>query len=107
MNGNFVLLVGYVGRHLQTFGSEQGKIKVSIRVATHYKRATPEGPKTETVWHDVIAWNRTALFAQNHFVKGSRILVQGSIHYRTWFDYAGHKRYNTEIKAVHLTNLDR
>jgi single-strand DNA-binding protein len=55
----------------------------------------------------VVAWDKVAAYAENNFVKGSRILVDGQIIYRTYPDRQGHLRYVTEIKANSLQNLDR
>ena len=60
-----------------------------------------------TTWHDVVAWEKNAEAAENNFIKGSHILVEGQIVYRTYEDHAGHTRYITEIKAQTLMNLDR
>ena len=108
MKGNQVILVGYVGQNLKTGQSGDDRKRVAIRVATHdHSRAKQSGKHNETVWHDVIAWGGTALFAERNFVKGSRILVEGSIVYRTYVDHSGHMRYITQIKAHSLMNLDR
>jgi Single-strand binding protein family len=60
-----------------------------------------------TIWHDVIAWDKTADYAERNFVKGSKILVEGELTYRTYADQQGHTRYLTQITAKNLLNLDR
>ena len=108
MKGNRVLLVGYVGKHLATRKLENGNKRVGIRIATHYSRKNEQGEKVyHTVWHDVVAWGGTAEYAERSFVKGSRIMVDGSIDYRTYPDQSGHIRYITQIVAHSLMNLDR
>lgn len=77
-------------------------------MATHYSTKDDKGEKVDhTVWHDVIVWGEKADYAERTFVKGSKILVDGSIAYRTYPDESGHIRYVTEIMAHTLTNLDR
>ena len=108
MKNNRVQLIGYVGKDLTSQNLENGDRRTALRVATHYCTKNPEGEKLyHTVWHDVVAWNSTADFAQRNFVKGSRIMVDGSITYRTYPDNAGHIRYLTQITAHNLVNLDR
>lgn len=98
MKANQVLLIGYVGQHLESKKTANG-LQVKLRVATHNGDLT--------VWHNIIAWDQTAAYAERSFVKGSRIIVDGSIRYRTYPDKTGHTRYVTEIKAHSLMNLDR
>jgi single-strand DNA-binding protein len=108
MQGNHVTLVGYVGNDLKSSKSCNGMVRVAIRMATNYLSKNEKGQrKRKTVWHDVVVWNRVAEYAERSFVKGSRILVEGSIEYRTYIDYAGHTRYVTRIKGHSLMNLDR
>ncbi len=108
MNANRVLLIGYVAKDLSATKLETGSKRVGIRIATHYFHKTPEGEKKgHTVWHDIVAWNSTADYAERNFVKGSKIMVDGSIEYRTFPDKSGHIRYITQIKAHSLMNLDR
>ncbi|MFT3749086.1 MAG: single-stranded DNA-binding protein [Agriterribacter sp.] len=108
MKTNRILLIGYVGKDLATIVTKKGSKKVSIRLATHYRKRTSNGhPLCYTVWHDVVAWDHRAEQAESTFVKGSRILVEGFIDYRTYSDKSGHTRYITEIRADNLVNLDR
>ena len=108
MQSNKLLLIGYVGNHLATKKFESGNKRVSLRMATHYQHKNEKGERIDhTVWHNIVAWNATADFAERSFVKGSRILVEGCIEYRTFPDKTGHLRYYTQIKAQSLMNLDR
>jgi len=108
MKANSVTLIGYVGKQLITKKLEDGSKRVAIRMATHYVKKSLRGERLYlTVWHDVVAWNRIAEYAEQNFVKGSRIMVDGSIDYRTYPDKQQHIRYITQITAHSLTNLDR
>ena len=103
---NTVILIGYVGKDLETKQIQAGK-KVRIRVATHERNSKQGQGSFITTWHDVIAWDKVAEQAERSFVKGSKIRINGRIIYRTYNDHTGHKRYVTEIKAEYLQNLDR
>ena len=108
MKSNRVTLIGFVGTHLFTSILENGSKRVAIRMATHYIKKNQQGDKKyQTVWHDVVAWGHTAGYAEQNLVKGSRIMVDGFITYRTYPDQHGHIRYVTQITASSLMNLDR
>ncbi len=109
MNSNKVLLIGYVGLDLITKTASNGSKRVALRVATHNgSRRNKKGQFiNKSTWHDVVAWDKPAEYAERSFVKGSKILVEGCIIYRTYADIHGHKRYITQIKAYSLQNLDR
>jgi single-strand DNA-binding protein len=108
MKQNSVQLIGYVGADPVIKVLQSGSKKVNIRVATHYKlKNGQEGKKYGTTWHNVIAWDSGAEYAERSFVKGSRILVNGNLVYRTYPDAHNHIRYITEIRASELMNLDR
>ena len=47
----------------------------------------------------VIAWRNTAEFCANHFQKGSKIALVGSIQTRTWEDDSGKKHREVEVIA--------
>ena len=108
MKQNSVQLIGYIASYPEIKVFEKAGKKASLRVATHHF-VKKEGDKKiyATTWHDVVAWDERAEYAERSFVKGSHILVDGSIVYRTYPDASGHTRYITEIKASSLINLDR
>jgi single-strand DNA-binding protein len=108
MKQNNVQLIGYVGADPVIKVLASGSKKAKIRVATHYKlKNEQEGKKYGTTWHNVIAWDTDAEYAERSFVKGSHILVTGDLIYRTYPDAHDHSRYITEIRARELMNLDR
>lgn len=108
MKNNRVQLIGYVGKDLSPTVLPDGAKRIGLRVATHFSTLDQNGEKIyHTTWHEVAAWNGVAEYAEKNFVKGSRILVEGSIEYRTYPDRTGHVRYFTQIKAYSLMNLDR
>lgn len=108
MRSNRVMLIGYVASDLSATKSKSGNRRVVIRMATHYLQRNHHGEKLwQTVWHDVVAWDNTAEYAERNFVKGSKVMVDGSLQYRTYADKTGHRRYITQIKAHSLMNLDR
>lgn len=108
MKTNQVTLIGFVGNDVTSKLTRNGNKVVRLRVSTSYPSGPKDGEKKwNTIWHNIVAWNSTADYAERNFVKGSRILVNGFIEYRTYSDKLGHVRYITEIKASDFINLDR
>jgi len=108
MNNNRVTLIGYVGNDITCKTLADGSKRVAIRMATHYPVKKDKGQiHWNTVWHDLVAWDSTAGFAERNFVKGSKIMAEGTIEYRSFPDKKGHIRYITQIRAISLANLDR
>ncbi len=90
---NKVQLIGYVGNDPVIKTASNGSKLARIRMATNTFFKNEQGEKiTHTSWHDVIAWKKKAEMAENNFLKGSHILIEGHIIYRTYEDKAGHRR---------------
>jgi len=108
MVNNHVRLIGYIGKDLSATTVSTGQRRIQLRIATHYSTKQEDGTKLfHTVWHDVVAWGKTAEYAERSFVKGSKVMVEGAIEYSTYPDAAGHIRYITRVTAHSLMNLDR
>ena len=108
MKNNVVQLTGYVGDSPKIFISKDGIKRAIIRVATHDQlKYDLDKPVYGTIWHEVIAWDKKADLAERSFVKGSHIMVWGSLSYRKYVDKSGMLREITEVKANYLNNLDR
>jgi len=107
---NLIQLIGYVGAEPASKKFENGNQLVRMRVATHepkYKKNDEEPTEFSTCWHTIVAWGDKAAYALNNFIKGSRIMIDGKLVYRSYPDKTGHTRFVTEIVAHSLTNLDR
>jgi single-strand DNA-binding protein len=107
---NSVQLIGYAGADPSIKNFQNGNKLARLRIATHArvkKKTEQEEQKYSTCWHTFIAWDQCAAFAERNFLKGSHILVDGYIIYRSYENSKGVKVSVTEIKATSLTNLDR
>lgn len=107
---NKTQLIGYLGNDPVIKEFESGHVLASIRLATRYKiKNPPDGSDPYlTTWHDVKVWGRERVEKiVNNFIKGSHILVEGRLEYRSYTDNAGIKKQVTEINAYTLMNLDR
>lgn len=75
MTSNRVTLIGYVGNHLSSIKLKDGGLRVSIRVATH-DNPDNNSKCLQTVWHDVVAWNNTAVIAEKISLRGVGYLLK-------------------------------
>jgi single-strand DNA-binding protein len=107
MTQNNVLLVGYVGEDPIVFVTKNGEKLAVMKVATHHCVKTGDEKKWITTWHKVVSWEESAAYAERSFLKGSHIMVTGSIAYWSHIDKNGMSHLDAEIRAESLTNLDR
>lgn len=107
MSFNKVILVGNVGKDpdIRRF---ENNIKASFSLATS-ETYTPKGGErvTQTEWHNIVAWRRLAELAENYIRKGTQILVEGKLRYRSYDDRDGNKKYVVEVEADTIQLLGR
>jgi single-strand DNA-binding protein len=107
MSFNKVILVGNVGKDPEIRRFENN-IKASFSLATSETYTPKGGDKvTQTEWHNVVAWRRLAELAENYIRKGSQILVEGKLRYRSYDDRDGNKKYIVEVEADTIQLLGR
>ena len=61
---------------------------------------------TDTQWHNLIAWGKTADIIEQYLQKGSEVAVEGKLINRNYIDKENVKRYITEIQISELLILD-
>lgn len=89
---------GNVGKDAEVKHLESGKIIAKFPLATNKSYTNQAGEKiTETQWHNILAWGKSAEFAEKWIKKGSSIIVEGEIQYRQYEDKDGVTKYITEI----------
>ena len=103
---NHVQLIGNVGQEPIITNLESGKKVARFSIATneYYKDAKGE-KQTETNWHTVVAWGKTAEIIEKYVVKGKEVGVTGKLKSRSYDDKEGAKRYVTEIEANEILLL--
>ena len=94
---NRVQLVGNLGMNPEIVNFEKGKKLAKFTVATNETFGTTGNVKTETKWHNVVAWGKQAEIAEKQLQKGSEIAMEGRLTYRNYEDKNGVKKYVTEI----------
>jgi single-strand DNA-binding protein len=100
---NSVRLVGHLGADPEVKEVSNGKKLAKFSLATNetYKKTTGE-QVTETQWHHLVAWGKTAEIVEKYLNKGQEVSVEGKLTNRTWEDPDGNKKYMTEIVVNEL-----
>ena len=103
---NRVQLIGNLGNDPEVITTESGKklAKFSIATNEYYKNAAGE-KVTETQWHNLIAWNKTADIVEKYLEKGKEVAIDGKITSRSYEAEDGVKKYITEIVVNELLML--
>jgi single-strand DNA-binding protein len=97
---NKVQLIGHVGNEPEIKNFEGGKKLASLTLATNESYRNEKGEKvTQTEWHKVTAWDKTAEIIEKYVTKGKEIAVEGKLTYHSYEDKNGEKRYITEVKV--------
>jgi single-strand DNA-binding protein len=107
---NKVQLIGFLGKDAEIKRLDNGKVMAIISLATSENYKNAAGKKvTDTQWHNLIAWGKTAEFLEKYTTKGSEIGIEGKLMNRSYEDKNGVKRYVTEVfvSEVLLMNAKR
>tara|TARA_B100000767_G_C19581057_1_gene457323 strand:- start:385 stop:720 length:336 start_codon:yes stop_codon:yes gene_type:complete len=103
---NKVQLIGNLGNDPEIITMDSGKKLAKFSIATNdiYKNA--QGEKvTDTQWHNVVAWGKTADIIEEYVTKGKEVAVEGKLTSRSYDDKEGNKRYITEVVCYELLML--
>ncbi|MCS6777609.1 MAG: single-stranded DNA-binding protein [Chloroherpetonaceae bacterium] len=103
---NRVVLIGRLTRDPEVRYTTAGVPVATMGIAVHRVTRNESGDY-DVDFFNVVAWRRTAEFAQNYLKKGRLISVDGRLQTRSWTDQAGQKRTVVEIVADSLEGLDR
>ena len=97
---NHVQLIGNVGQEPTITNLESGKKVARFSLATNENYKNNKGEKqTDTNWHTVVAWGKTADIIEKYAEKGKEIGVVGKLKTRTYTSEDGNQRYVTEVIA--------
>lgn len=105
---NKVQLIGNLGNVPEVKLFEGGKKLARLNLATNENYRNSKGEKiTETHWHTVIAWGKTAEIIEKYLTKGMEVAIEGKLVSRAYNDKDGNKRYITEVQATELLMLSK
>ena len=101
---NHVTLLGRVGADPELRSTKSGTAVVQLRLAT--ERYSKSNETTETDWHSVVVWGKTAEAVARYVRKGDRVHVSGRLQQHSWQTDTGERRSRTEVHANEVIFLD-
>lgn len=103
---NKVQLIGNLGNDPEIITLESGKKLAKFSLATNESYKNAQGEKvSQTNWHNLIAWGKTAEIVEKYVSKGKELAIEGKLTTRSWEDKDGMKRYATEVVVNELLML--
>jgi single-strand DNA-binding protein len=100
---NKVTLIGNLGNDPEMKETDGGYKLAKVSLATNESYKNNKGEKvTETMWHNLVAWGKTAEFMSKYLQKGSEVVVEGKLINRNYTDKSGVKKYVSEIQVNDL-----
>lgn len=103
---NKVQLIGNLGSDPEIINLESGKTIAKFSIATNESYKNAKGEKvTDTQWHNVVAWDKTAKIVESYLTKGKEVAIEGKLTSRSYDTKEGEKRYITEIVCSELMML--
>ena len=105
---NKVQLIGNLGNNPEIVNLDSGKKLAKFSIATNESYKNTKGERvTDTQWHNVVAWGKTAEIVENFVTKGKEIAIEGKLTSRSYETKEGEKRYITEIVCNELLMLGK
>ncbi len=105
---NKVQLIGNLGNDPEIIILDSGSKLAKFSMATNETYKNSKGERvTETQWHNVVAWGKTAEIVENYLMKGKEVAVEGKLTSRSYETKDGDKRYITEIQCTELLMLGK
>ncbi len=105
---NSVRLIGNLGAAPEVKNLDKGNKVAKLALATNETYTNQKGEKvTETYWHNLVAWGKTAEIAEKYLNKGSEVAIEGKLTNHSYTDKEGIKRYTTEIVVNEFLMLDK
>ncbi|APU10427.1 MULTISPECIES: single-stranded DNA-binding protein [Cellulophaga] len=105
---NRVQLIGNLGNDPEIINLDGGKKLARFSIATNETYKNAAGEKiTDTQWHNVVAWGKTAEIVENYLTKGKEIALEGKLVNRSYETKEGEKRYSTEVNCNEILMLGK
>lgn len=105
---NRVQLIGHLGMNPDVKQLESGKTVAKLSLATSEYYKDSKGQKqSETQWHNLVAWGKTAEIAEKYLKKGSEVAIEGKLTSRSYEDKEGVTKYITEVVINEILMLGK
>ncbi|MBL7924654.1 MAG: single-stranded DNA-binding protein [Bacteroidia bacterium] len=97
---NKVNLIGNLGFNPEVKMIDGGKKLAKVTIATNETYRNAKGERvTDTQWHNLVAFGKTAEVLERYTKVGSKIAVEGKLVSRSYTDKNGQKKYMTEVQV--------
>jgi single-strand DNA-binding protein len=105
---NTVSLIGNLGGDPEFKTLEGGNTLARFSVATNESYKDKKGDwVTNTQWHNVVAWGKTAELSNKLLKKGSEVVLEGKLVNDAYTNKEGEKRFKTEVSLREFMVLNR
>ncbi len=105
---NKVQLIGNLGNDPEIINLESGKTLAKFSIATNESYKNAKGEKvTDTQWHNIVAWGKTAEIIEKYVTKGKEVAIEGKLISRSYETKEGEKRYITEVVCNEILMLGK
>lgn len=102
------MLIGNVGKEpvVRYYDRDQAVATLSL-ATTERGYVLQNGTKVpdRTDWHNIVLTRGLAKVVEKYVHKGDKLYIEGRLHYRTYDDQKGMRRYVTEIYADNMELL--
>ena len=103
---NKVQLIGNLGIDPEIVTVSSGRKLAKFSMATNENYKNNKGERmTDTQWHHVVVWGKTAELIELYLGKGKEVAVEGKLVTRSWDDPQGQRRFATEVHCHTLLML--
>lgn len=105
---NTVSLIGNLGMDPEVTTFDSGTMLARFSVATNESYKDKKGEWiTNTQWHNIITWGKSAELCKKLLSKGSEIVLEGKLENDSYTTKEGEKRYKTQINMREFMVLNR
>ncbi len=104
---NSVRLLGHLGSDPEVKQLAEGKKLAKVSLATNETYKRNDEQVTETQWHNLVAFGKTADIIEKYLQKGQEVCVEGKLSNRSWEDQEGKTRYTTEVVVNEVVMLGK
>jgi len=105
---NKVQLIGNLGNEPEIITLDSGKMLAKFAIATNESYKNAKGERiTDTQWHNIVAWGKTAEIVEKYVGKGKEVAIEGKLTSRSYETKEGEKRYITEVVCNELLMLGK
>lgn len=99
---NKIMLIGNVGKEPVVKYYDRDQAMASFPLATTERGYTLQNGTQvpdRTDWHNIVLYRGLAKVVEKYVHKGDKLYIEGKIHYRSYDDQKGMRRYVTEVYA--------